>query len=86
MFVRFGVPCAAASFLPRPPVFLPSRSPSALASAPPYFFRSSWVESYLVASLSFWIVLARSVCWTLSLVSRESMRKLKKVATMTRVP
>lgn len=45
------------------------------ASPPPYFSSSSRVESYLVASFSFWMVLARSACWSLSRVLRLSTRR-----------
>lgn len=48
--------------------------PFGLASPPPYFSRSSWVESYRVASFSFWIVFARSACWSFSLETKLSMR------------
>lgn len=44
---------------------------------PPYFSSNSRVESYLVASFSFCIVLARSVWWSLRRDSSVSMRKLK---------
>ena len=97
MLVRLGglppvAPCR--DFFPRlplpPDASPPSSSPDAffaledLGSAPPYFCRSSRVESYFVASLSFWIVFARSFCWSFRRALRESVRKLKYRAKTAR--
>lgn len=62
--------------------FLLSASPSsvfffldfAFPSVPPYFSSSSSVESYLVASFSFWIVLALSSWRLFSFELRLSIR------------
>lgn len=50
-------------------------SSSFLGVSPPYFSISLSVESYLVASLSFWIVFSRSAVWSFNLVDRLSIRK-----------